>query len=859
MLQHYLEIKKANPQRLVLYRMGDFFELFFEDAKRASELLSLTLTMRGVSAGQPVPMAGVPARALDTYLKKLVDLGQQVVLVDQTGEATEGSKLMRREVVRIVTPGTLTDESLLSDNADLLVASLCRIKDTFGLAWLDLNGGRLQVMELTSSDRLEEQLSRLTPAELLLSDEMNEVFSERHHCIVRPDWEFDVADGTTRLLEQLQVPELKVVRAEVLQAGLGALGSLLCYAAETQRTALPHLRTLEIEHSNTLLQLDPASRTGLEVDSPLSGQASDRHATLLYVLDDTATPMGQRMLRRWLNSPMRNREQIEARLDAIQQLMEQDPSGDCKPVLRRIGDLERVLSRLMGKAAPPRDLDRLRQALRAVPELLQRIQSQRQPLDVLTPLLDGATELEGLHALLNKALAETPATHLNDGEVIAAGYDEQLDNYRDMANHGSALVREMEEAERAKTGIGRLRINYTKLHGYCIEVPRSRSDELPENYRPVQSLKSTQRLVTDELLELESSLLNSQTMASRRQRQLYEQLMQEICSRYGLLRCCSEALAQLDIFAALARISLHWNYCRPELMDDGAIAIEGGRHPVLERLSSNFVANDTHLQQDRCLLIITGPNMGGKSTYMRQTALIVLMAHVGCFVPARKARIGLMDAIMTRIGASDRLAQGMSTFMVEMTEAARILRTATPRTLVIMDEMGRGTSTEDGLALAEASAQYLLEHCQALCMFATHYLEISDLARRLPQAANLSFTAHESPGGALHFDHRVHEGPASTSFGLQVAQLAGVPAEVIRQSQEILLSRQHKGEQQEARQPSLSDMLQPRQPEKPDRDPREQEFLVLVRALNPDSMTPREALDALYQLYQALHGQQDSE
>ena len=863
MLRHYLDVKAEYPELLLLYRMGDFYELFFDDAKRAAGLLDLTLTSRGESAGQPVPMAGVPVRVLDNYLRKLVALGESVVICEQVGAAQalgKGAKgLMERSITRIVTPGTLTEEELLSDSGEALLGAVAR--DLKGgraaLAWMDLSAGRLGVVEVADDEALQEQLQSRPIAELLVAGEQPEegLWPEGLLVRPRPEWEFDPQDGHTRLLEQLQAPDLDALGCPQLALGAGALGALLCYARETQRRQLSQLRSLEWVDPAGVMRLDPSTRAGLELERPLSGLEEDRHATLLAVLDQTATPMGARLLRRWLQAPLRDPKRIESRLDALAGLMESDPDGALAGLLRELGDLERSLSRIAAQTAPPRDLARLRNALQALPKLLPHLGSHweeqlRRAGESFAPLLDE----------LLRALQEMPGSTPGDGAVIAAGYDAELDSLREAAGDVQQQLRAIEEREKAALRLPRLRVGHNRVHGYYIEVSRDAADKVPEHYRPLQTLKSSQRFTTPEVRELESKVLTGAARAAQREQQLYAELLEKAAAWYPQLSATSTRLANLDVLAALARQAKRWNYCRPEMAPGPVLEIRQGRHPVLERRGSQgFVANDLVLSQERRTLIITGPNMGGKSTYMRQAALIALMAHIGSMVPAESARIGILDSIRTRIGASDRLAKGLSTFMVEMRETATILRAANSATLVVMDEIGRGTSTSDGLALARACARHLNDHCRALTLFATHYLELARFAEDAEGAENLHFGAREYRDGGLRFLYRAQPGAASRSYGLQVARLAGVPDSVVQEATKSVETAPAASAERPGPGPAPAAQDAPPAPPPAEEapapageapDPRLGELLDELAGLDPDDISPRQALDRLHALHE---------
>ena len=836
-MQQYLRIKAENPELLLFYRMGDFYELFYDDARKAAKLLDITLTARGKSAGQSIPMAGVPYHAADQYLARLVRAGVSVALCEQIGDPATSKGPVERKVVRVITPGTLTDDALLDARRDNLVAAVCKGSDAFGLAWLDLSAGRFCLTEIATGTDLQAELARLGVAELLVEDGMAAPAVEdtvaRH---LMPPWHFD-ADTATRLLSaQFGTKDLKGFGVADLTDGIRAAGALLQYVRDTQKSALPHVRSIVAERHSDALQVDAASRRNLELEASLSGSAD---ASLAGVLDHCATTMGSRLLRRWLNRPVRDHSLLRRRYQALDSL--RDADGSLRDLLADIGDLERILSRIALGSARPRDLAQLRTATGLTPEIDAHLAAHDSPL--LATLRTRLGDHADTHALLKRAIIEQPPQLIRDGGVLATGYDATLDELRDISENADRYLTDLEARERARTGLPSLKVGYNRVHGYFIELSRGQAAQAPDDYQRRQTLKGAERYVTPELKDFEGKVLSARDRSLAREKELYNELLATLAGGLAELRELAAALAELDVLANLAERSRALNYCRPELVDEPGIRIRAGRHPVVEQLlDAPFVANDLELREDRRLLVITGPNMGGKSTYMRQAALIALLAHIGSFVPADSARFGPLDRIFTRIGAADDLAGGRSTFMVEMTETANILHNATAQSLVLMDEIGRGTSTFDGLSLAWASAHHIGEQVRAFTLFATHYFELTALATELPACANVHLDATEH-GDKLVFLHAVKDGPASRSYGLQVAQLAGVPAAVIQRARRFLQQLENESAaHRDARAPQQELALGP----PPQLDPVHE----LLDALDPDMLSPKQALDALYALKQ---------
>ena len=849
-MQQYLRIKAQHPDVLLFYRMGDFYELFYEDARTAAALLDIALTARGQSAGAPVPMAGVPVQSVDSYLARLVRRGQSVAICEQIGDAPANRGPMDRQVVRIVTPGTVTDDALLEQRRETLLAALFRAGRTFGLAWLELSSGRFALLEVSSREELEAELERLRPAELLCCEtQATELHAQwRHGPIVRtrPPWNFGL-DGATRLLrEQLQVADLRGFGVAELAPALCAAGALLQYVRDTQRSALPHIRALLLESRSDALALDAATRRNLELDSSLSGQES---ATLFGVLDATMTAMGSRALRRALHRPLRSHALLRERYQALTALCEGRRFEPLRLALRPIGDLERVLARVALRSARPRDLVQLRAALAALSPLRATLTGLEAPL--LLRLHADAAAHPDEHRLLCEALSAEPAPLLRDGGVIAAGYDAELDALREISGNTEGFLADLERRERERSGIASLRLGYNRVQGFYIEVPRAQAERVPADYLRRQTVKSAERFITPELKGFEDQVLGARERSLARERQLYEALLGTLIESLEALQRTATALAQLDLLAALSERAATLGWSEPVLVEEPCLLIQAGRHPVVERfIDAPFVPNDLALHDARRLLVITGPNMGGKSTYMRQVALIVVLAHIGSFVPAAAARIGPVDRIFTRIGAADDLAGGRSTFMVEMTETANILHNATGHSLVLMDEIGRGTSTFDGLSLAYAIAWHIATRVRAFTLFATHYFELTALAREAPGCANvhLDATEHED---SLVFLHAVREGPANRSFGLQVAALAGVPREIIAAARQYMQQL----EAQAAATTQASLPLPLPLPSLSAEDERARALMARVASLDTDALTPRAALDLLYALRQLAQGE----
>ena len=859
MMQQYLRIKAEHPGELLFYRMGDFYEMFYEDARRAASILDIALTSRGQSGGENIPMAGVPVHSVENYLARLVRRGESVAICEQIGEPGQVRGPMERRVVRIVTPGTVTDDALLEQRRETLLASVylasgnatgSRSSATrFGLAWLELASGRFIIAELDSIESVQAELERLRPAELLLAESQQREFSAlgSQGTLIRPraPWHFELSSASRLLTDQLGALDLRGFGVDELPLALRAAGALLQYVRDTQRSALPHIRALHVEERSDALALDAATRRNLELEASLTG---NEEATLFAVIDSTVTAMGSRALRRALARPLRSHPVLQERYQAIATLIDSRGFESVRGELRAIGDLERILARVALRSARPRDLVQLRASLAALPAVRRALEPFDSPL--LARLLHDIGDHADEHALLLAAIGPEPAHFLRDGGVIAPGYDETLDRLRGISCNTDDFLAEMEQRERERSGIASLKLGYNRVQGFFIEVGRAQADRVPADYLRRQTVKSAERFITPELQQFEDQVLGARERALARERELYEALLTTLTDALAPLQRTTAAIALVDSLAALSERASLLGWSQPTLVDETRLLIEGGRHPVVERfLDTPFVPNDLSLHDGRRLLIITGPNMGGKSTYMRQIALIVVLAHLGSFVPAARAEIGPIDRIFTRIGAADDLAGGRSTFMVEMTETANIIHNATTQSLVLMDEMGRGTSTFDGLSLARTIAEFIATRLRALTLFSTHYFELTALADEIEGCANVHLDATEH-GDSLVFLHAVKEGPASRSYGLQVAHLAGVPREIIAAARRTLAQLEalstHAGHAHSP-QAELPFAPAPEALSPPDR--RARDLLEQLAALDPDALTPRAALELIYELH----------
>jgi DNA mismatch repair protein MutS len=839
MMQQYLGIKAEHPDILLFYRMGDFYELFYADARRAADLLDITLTARGKSGGEPIPMAGVPVHAIDQYLGRLVRQGESAAICEQVGDVG-GKGPVERKVVRIITPGTLTEESLLEDRSDNLLVAISRSGDHWGLAMLDLAGARFSVQQLQGTEALLGELQRLNPAEIIVNEAVTlpQELQGRTGLRHEPPWLFDTDSARRQLNTQFGTRDLSGFGCEDLPAAIGAAGGLLQYVKNTQRSELPHLRALRVEDRRDSLVLDAATRRNLELEAAVSGR---REHTLAGVLDHTATAMGGRLLRRWIQRPLRDQELLRQRHQCVGALRETTLPNDLHDLLRGVADIERILTRIALRSARPRDLAGLRDSLGLLPALQALLAGCDDPL--LARLAKQAGEHPEVHALLASAIQEQPPLLLRDGGVLAAGYNATLDELRNLSEHGDQVLVEMENRERERSGITNLKIRYNRVHGFYIEVSRLQADKVPEDYQRRQTLKGVERYITPELKEHEDKVLSARERALALEKSLYNELLETLTAQLAPLGQCAEALAELDVLANFAERSLTLNLGCPTLDTRPGIMIENGRHLVVEQLLDGpFIPNNTRLNDRQRMQVITGPNMGGKSTYMRQAALIVLLAHIGCYVPADKATIGPVDRIFSRIGAADDLAGGRSTFMVEMTETANILHNATPHSLVLMDEIGRGTSTYDGLSLAWACAVDLATRVKAFTLFATHYFELTQLPEQYAGIVNVHLEAVEHDDRIV-FLHAVREGAADRSYGLHVAALAGVPAHVIRQARQRLQELEQSESAGAAAATPQMPLFQPSG---------EQPLREALESIEPDNLTPREAQQTLYILKEML-------
>lgn len=846
MMRQYLTIKAENPDVLLFYRMGDFYELFYDDAKKAAALLDISLTKRGASAGEPIPMAGVPYHAVEGYLAKLVQLGESVAICEQVGDpALAKGQPVERKVVRIVTPGTVSDEALLPERLDNLLAAVYQEKEKFGLATLDMTSGRFQISEPENPETLRAELQRLAPVELLYCEDFAAMTLIEHAKGLRrrPIWEFEPGTAVQLLNRQFGTKDLKAFGVEKAILGLCAAGCLLHYAKETQRTALPHIQSISLIENTENIQLDAATRRNLELTQNLAGGTEN---TLAAVLDKCVTPMGSRLLKRWIHQPIRQISKLQQRQHTIKALLEQDLVSELQPHLQQVGDMERILARVALRTARPRDLTRLRTALEQLPWINQLLKTSSN----LTALSSIIGEFSELFDLLQRAIIDSPPLLIRDGGVIAEGYNAELDEWRSLADGATQYLEELERRERESTGIDTLKVGFNAVHGYYIQISQGQAHKAPMHYVRRQTLKNAERYIIPELKTYEDKVLKAKGASLALEKQLYDEIFDQILPHLGALQLSSLTLAELDVLANLAERADTLNYVQPEFSQDIGLHIENGRHPVVEQvIKEPFIANPVQLNSARHLLVITGPNMGGKSTYMRQTALITLMAHIGSFVPAEKAVIGQIDRIFTRIGASDDLASGRSTFMVEMTEMANILHQATEKSLVLIDEIGRGTSTYDGLSLAWACAEWLAKKIRSLTLFATHYFELTTLPEQIDGTANVHLDALEH-NNSIAFMHSVQEGAASKSYGLAVAALAGVPQNVIKLAKQKLAYLEKVSAQSADKKTQDLRNLHQSQGELAllEEDDSKKAVLEMLEKLDPDDLTPKQALAYLYQL-----------
>ncbi|WP_075186809.1 DNA mismatch repair protein MutS [Teredinibacter haidensis] len=850
MMQQYLRIKAEHPNELVFYRMGDFYELFHDDARKAAKLLDVTLTARGKSGGEPIPMAGVPHHAAENYLAKLVRLGVSVAICEQIGDPATSKGPVERKVVRVVTPGTISDEALLDEHRDNWLMAICGHDEHYGIACLDMGSGRFFVFEISGEESLIAEVERLRPAEILAQETtvMPREISNRPGFRGRAEWEFDIETGIRLLTRHFETKDLDGFGCADLTLALGAAGCLFGYAKETQRTELDHISSLTVENPDDSVRLDAATRRNLEIDTNLTGGEDN---TLFSVLNTSSTAMGGRLLRRWLNAPLRDQQILEARHAAIGELLRNYQYDTLRQTLKHIGDLERILGRIALRSARPRDLSRLLSSIALYPEIQNLL--RKMGIEKIQKLCGDISEFPVLVEELNKALVENPPVVMRDGGVIADGYDSELDELRNISTNAGEFLLKLETQERERTGLSTLKVGYNRVHGYFIEISKSQAEKAPAEYIRRQTLKNAERFITPELKVFEDKALSARSRALAREKALYEQLVETLNEQLIPLQISAAAVSELDVLNTLAERADQLNLACPQFTSESGIYIEQGRHPVVEQvLDDPFIPNDVILDDQQRMLIITGPNMGGKSTYMRQTALIVLLAQVGSYIPAQSCKMGLVDRIFTRIGSSDDLAGGRSTFMVEMTETANILNNATANSLVLMDEIGRGTSTYDGLSLAWACVEHLAENLKAYTLFATHYFEITALPEQLPTVRNVHLDATEHNDNIV-FLHNIQAGPASRSYGLQVAKLAGIPAAVLNNAKEQLTKLE--AGSHEAPKPIVAvkpeptynnpqaDLFSAPEPSKSDKR---------LKQINPDELSPRQALELVYQLKELL-------
>lgn len=847
MMQQYLRIKAQYPDMLMFYRMGDFYELFFEDAEKAAKLLGITLTRRGASAGEPIKMAGVPYHAAEQYLAKLVKAGESIAICEQVGDPATSKGPVAREVVRIITPGTLTDAALLEDKRDCILLALWVHESIMGLAWLNLAAGQLRIME-TLPQNIFSELERLQPAEILLPEALalNELQGKNWALKRLPSWQFDRESAFNSLIRQFETHDLSGFGCEDMPTALCAAGALFEYARLTQGSGALHITSVQAERESIYVRMDAATRRNLEISETIRGE---RSPTLLSLLDTCSTNMGSRLLQFWLHHPVRDRGVIQKRLDSIAALIGENQLNShlaaARSLLRQIVDVERITARIALKSARPRDLSGLRDSLKLFPEIIAAIAQNRS--ERINQLIHAMQIEPALIDLLQKALLEEPGVVLREGNVIADGYDAELDELRALQSNCGEFLLQLETREKERTGIPNLKVEYNRVHGFYIEVTHVHSEKIPADYRRKQTLKSAERYITPELKTLEDKALSAQDQALAREKYLYDELIEALLKHIHVLQNMAAGVAEIDVLCALAERAQTLDYTAPHLSNEDIVSIDTGRHPVVENQIESFVPNDVQLGSEQTgkpqMLLITGPNMGGKSTYMRQIALISLLTHCGCYVPAKKASIGVLDQIFTRIGAADDLASGRSTFMVEMTETANILHNATAQSLVLMDEVGRGTSTFDGLALAFAIARHLLTKNRSFALFATHYFELTKLADEFKQIKNVHLDAVEYKHRIV-FLHKVTEGPANQSYGLQVAALAGVPEAAIRVARKYLVNLEQESINRE---PQL-DLFAFSIPEPEENVMQEHPVIAILQNLSPDDLSPMQALEQIYLL-----------
>ena len=837
MMQQYLRIKADYPDTLVFYRMGDFYELFYEDAERAADLLDITLTSRNKSSDNPIKMAGVPCHSVDQYIQKLIQLSMSVAICEQIGDPAKAKGPVERKVVRVITPGTLTDEKFLDARTENLIMAVHEADGTQAIALLEVSSGRFSAKNVSEKESVHSEIDRVKPAEVLAADSTDLAAQlPVDRCQEVPAWYFDYEHSTDLLKKQYGVESLTAFGCEQHPEATAVAGALLQYAIDVYGSELPHIQKLRFETPDEFLILDDYSWRNLEIERTLSGETRN---SLIDIYDRCSTAMGARTLRRWFRKPVRNRIEVQRRHMIIEHLLERDKIDSIRTILQGIADVERISSRVATKSARPVDLVRLKESLKAIPKLGDAIDPGN--CTEALKLCEAMDVIPEVSDLLARAILDEPASMIRDGGVIRPGYDEELDELMRLRNDSGQQLAEMEIQERTRTGIRNLRVHYNRVHGYYIEVPRQAGDRVPEEYVRRQTLKNNERFTTEKLSEFESKILSAKEKSQARERILYEELLEHLRQFVSRMQKTADSIAQLDVLCNFANLSITDSLKRPILVDEPGLSIIGGRHPMVEAtLNKPFVPNDTEFNDENRLLLITGPNMGGKSTYMRQTAVITLLSYTGCYVPAKSATIGPIDRIFTRIGASDDLSSGNSTFMVEMTEMAAILHGATPQSLVIVDEIGRGTSTFDGLALAWACADSLLTDVQAYCMFSTHYFEITALAETLPGASNVHLNAVKH-GGKIVFLYEVNQGATNQSYGIQVARLAGIPSKVVSLASEKLsqLTESASNPNQHTFGPMQMSLFDP-EPKK------NSPILDKLKDIDPDDLSPKEALEMLY-------------
>ncbi len=839
MMQQYLRIKAQHPNELLFYRMGDFYELFFDDAKTASELLDITLTARGKKEGNPIPMCGVPFHAADNYLAKLIKGGVSVAICEQIGDPQNSKGPVERKVLRVLTPGTVTDEALLDDKSENLLVSIAHDNESFGIASLDMCSGLFQLNEIDSQDVFISEIDRINPKEILIAEDSS-VFKllDQDSCIrKRNSWEYDFDTAERVLNNHFGTKNLTAFGCDDMRLGISAAGVLLQYALDTQKNALPHIQQITTELQSSKVILDPTTRKNLEIDQAINGGTKN---TLFEVLNTTGSSMGSRLLKRWLNEPSKDLKKLECRQKSIASLQDNLLYDLVHQVLRYIGDMERILTRVALRSARPRDITRLTMSLEQLPQI-QKLLCEITDENLLK-IKNYCKPLPELFNFLSEAIIDNPPMTIREGGVIADGFDDELDELRALNSNAGKYLLDLEIQEKERTGINTLKVGYNRVHGYYIEISKGQSAQAPIEYIRRQTLKNAERYITPELKVYEDKSLSAKSKALAREKIIYEDLLDTINKDLKILVDCAAALAELDVLSSMSERAVSLNFCKPELTEKNLIEIKGGRHPVIEQtIESPFIPNDLEMDQKRRMLIITGPNMGGKSTYMRQTALIVLLAQIGSFVPATAARIGIVDRIFTRIGSSDDIASGRSTFMVEMTETASILHNASNRSLVLMDEIGRGTSTYDGLSIAWACAQYLVTEVRALTMFATHYFELTKLPEQSDASINVHLNAKEHKDQIV-FMHKVLEGAASKSYGLQVAKLAGIPHSVLEKAKAQLTKLETQNLDAGN---NLSNEPQSQLSFESESD---SQLKKILQKTSPDELTPKQALELIYEL-----------